>query len=1003
MGATVSLFDADGIAISNASVLTDTAGRYEFLGLAPATYELRLIPPTPDAQIASTQLREVRIGAIEVVEGENTVRPLMLQPVTGGMYITEQLGALQSGLVFRVDPEGDLAADPLCDPLLDPDCIPLSDEVTPGLVVDFRANTQILVDGQTLANQGIDAIPGSGGREILIEVAQLSADQLPVPFIDLNGVSRTAAVFYQFFPAGVEFSSAATARPMRLDFPNTNGLPADSPVELFQLVEETGLWESGGVGAVSSDGLMVVMDTDEGLNGTGIFAATPAAPTPITITGQITEGSVPLTRSGIIVSTHSGFSGVTNSSGVYSIENVPPPAGNAPLGVTVVNDATLEPGVVRASTPAVYPVTTLDVDIVAPLRDRVPPLCLLASSSPAQGAVNVNRDAALRLRFDGPMDRASLTTTTVTCTAGGVAVEGDVETQAFDDGMGGLFGDVFFLPDEDLPANAAVVVTVAAGVTDLSGNELAEACSLSFTTGTNTFLFPRVYTTVPSRGSVRDAVTLRGVNLGSVAQLQIAGSDITIDSQSNNELSFLIPSGVGGAEPGLTNFDIDSGTTLVPFTLVPLIESLSVTTGVIGTSVLGVDQNDGTLVTITGHNMRNPAAVGTAPVFLFGDAPAMIDDGAESAGGFTGVVFVPPGASTGGVKVLIDLGAGQSLESNSAFFAVQQLEDAVAPTLLAQDPLDMAVTVPTSQVIRLTFDERVSGSSIVPVGIGAPPDTIAIPGTTRVTASPDGSNGILEFLPEGGLLPAATTIQVLVGPTNVSDLSGNAGPTVNFSFTTAFSEPMAEGEETPLTTLDQGLERALSFAPDSLPVATIDLPDDLIDAGDGDRSDWAGLAACVSDSAGDFLGASSNLAGDLLSLAVAREIGTGDLLFRIEHADGRPTAGTRYQFDLHSSNEKLVFEVRHDARGAAHLTFGAAGNAQRSLREGVAGEDSAQAGSAPGDLGQASSGMGFTEVRLPNARFKGLGWPLELKLSSSSYDPLLGKSVVDHLRSIIIE
>jgi hypothetical protein len=100
----------------------------------------------------------------------------------------------------------------------------------------------------------------------------------------------------------------------------------------------------------------------------------------------------------------------------------------------------------------------------------------ISSTSPADAAVAVERNASIRATFDEAMDSATITDLSFTLAQGVTSVDGAV---SYADKV------ATFNPDADLAASTEYTATVTTGVTDVAGNALAVAKVWTFTTTAN--------------------------------------------------------------------------------------------------------------------------------------------------------------------------------------------------------------------------------------------------------------------------------------------------------------------------------------------------------------------------------------------------------------------------------------------------------------------------------------------------------------------------------------
>ena len=529
-----------------------------------------------------------------------------------------------------------------------------------------------------------------------------------------------------------------------------------------------------------------------------------------------------MARAGISVVTNTGFFGVTDETGAYRIEDVPIPLNNRPLVCTAFTDRGLAFETASSGAAPLYPETTIDIDI-AVIDPVAAPNCDLASSEPASGATDVHTNERIRLRFDREMDTTTLAGA-ISMSATPVDGEAvDIATTLVTRGVVGVGGarmtDVFVLPAVNSPVDADVSLSVSTDARDVEGNPLAAVCTLPFRTGASTLLLPDVYLVDPLEGPVETVVTLRGTNFELVSSVMFDGASITPVIQETNRLTFVVPLSEGTEAPGPRTIllaPVEAGAPALSFTILPRIDAVQIDSdpdpmietlvnvgaAQVGTSVAGVDQNDGSLIIITGQNLFDPIGM-ALPVVTFGagdgdpmsgvDGDAALDAIDESAQADRIEVRTPPAATTGPVTVLVDFGGAAPVSVTASSVAVELPVDSTAPVLdmpsLAPPPGDTGVL--STQIITAMFDEPVAGDSRLIVGTGVPLRTIL--GTTLVTTTPDGVQGIMQFFPAAGALPTSSTVFVQVSASAVTDLADNVLTSFDFTFSTGVAAPVAGG------------------------------------------------------------------------------------------------------------------------------------------------------------------------------------------------------------------
>jgi len=189
-------------------------------------------------------------------------------------------------------------------------------------------------------------------------------------------------------------------------------------------------------------------------------------------------------------------------------------------------------------------------------------------------------------------------------------------------------------------SDTQVTAVVAAGST--SGTIAVTTPSGTGTSsGTFTFVPPPTITSfTPSAGGAHATVTVTGTSLTDVTHVKLNGTSAAFSSLSATELTFTVPPGASTGTIQVTSAS-GSATSVGAFTVrsPPTITSLSPENGPVGTSV-----------TITGTNLAGTVGVMLGSIVT---VPTSVSA--------TQVVFtIPPGASTGVVRILNPAGSATS-------------------------------------------------------------------------------------------------------------------------------------------------------------------------------------------------------------------------------------------------------------------------------------------------------------------------------------------------------
>lgn len=171
-----------------------------------------------------------------------------------------------------------------------------------------------------------------------------------------------------------------------------------------------------------------------------------------------------------------------------------------------------------------------DTELVGPPPpDTLPPRVVAAV--PAPGAVGVELNRIVGIRFSEPLSASSVTASTVRLSTGGEGVVGSVSS-----GESGLYA--FFVPEAPLEPGRSYLVELE-GAQDLSGRALAPS-SWTF----STFLAPLITGFDPSHGLVGTLVTITGENFDPVPAgnlVTIGLASAAVDAASATSLTITVP------------------------------------------------------------------------------------------------------------------------------------------------------------------------------------------------------------------------------------------------------------------------------------------------------------------------------------------------------------------------------------------------------------------------------------------------------------------------------
>ncbi|MFZ1156261.1 MAG: Ig-like domain-containing protein, partial [Candidatus Sulfotelmatobacter sp.] len=417
--------------------------------------------------------------------------------------------------------------------------------------------------------------------------------------------------------------------------------------------------------------------------------------------------------------------------------------------------------------------------------------------SPANGANNVPANVRVDLAISAPLSSASVGSSAVVVSAGGVAVPGTVTL-----GSGGTV--LTFASTNLLAASTAYTVT-ASGFTDQAGNAVVPFTS-SFTTGTSAV----ANTTAPTVVSVSP---MNGATAVSVSSPIVLTFNEAVDATTVNDTT--APIAVNGAVLA-GGYALDGTGTVVTFTpLSPLPGNMTVTVQV-NSGLLDLSGNSSnafsstfttgtgtdtitpvvTLVTpqngatgigpnavavLTFSKSLNPGTINTNNFALLADGNPLAISISTSADNQV-VTLTPyglPVSST--ITVLVTNGvtdlSGNVLASFQSQFTTGPAVNAPAPTVVSQRPGNGASGVPLGTNVVLYLSEAMNASS-VQAALQVSQNGALVSGTTQVT-----ENGqVVQFTPSTSWQPSAL-VQVFLTPTAQS-LAGNSASNYQASFTT---------------------------------------------------------------------------------------------------------------------------------------------------------------------------------------------------------------------------
>lgn len=217
----------------------------------------------------------------------------------------------------------------------------------------------------------------------------------------------------------------------------------------------------------------------------------PVAP-PLTDGAKVPEVALPsgMIVSSALASTSNGFASASSETSVAYLSAKP---GTIPGALTVgirnqtrrgssvtaaVFDGGFDPVAIEAGVDDELSLTIqYDDNRMVPIVVKVPPRRppVVVRTSPANGRVDVALNAQIAIVFSEPVDKASVTTASVSLTQGGTDVSGRVEVTP--DGLGAAF-----IPDSALQPATGYSLKVDSGVRSIDGEALTEMSVVDFET-----------------------------------------------------------------------------------------------------------------------------------------------------------------------------------------------------------------------------------------------------------------------------------------------------------------------------------------------------------------------------------------------------------------------------------------------------------------------------------------------------------------------------------------
>jgi predicted small lipoprotein YifL/methionine-rich copper-binding protein CopC len=396
---------------------------------------------------------------------------------------------------------------------------------------------------------------------------------------------------------------------------------------------------------------------------------------------------------------------------------------------------------------------------------------VVIGTTPGNGAVNVQPNAAIIITFSEPVDPGTIT---FTLSAGGLQIDGNTTYNGT---------TAIFTPSASLAYGTEYTATVSAGVEDLAGNPMPSDYLWSFMTGTAPDTLPPVVTaTTPATGAAGVAVNIipsatfsEPVNPATISFTLSAGDDTVPCTMSYNGTTAIFTPSASLAYGTLYTAAVSRGvqdlaenamlndylwsfmTGTAPDTLPPGVTATTPAPGAAGVAI-----------NIT------PSVTFSEPVDQATVTFALSAGNVPVAGNITysgtTAIFTPSGSLaystqyratvSAGVKDL----AGNAMQNDYLWsFMTGTAADTLPPGVTAASPAPGATGVAANIAPSVTFSEPVDAATItftLSAGGNAVPCTMSYSGTTAI------------FTPSVSL--AYGTLYTATVSSGVKDLSGNA-------------------------------------------------------------------------------------------------------------------------------------------------------------------------------------------------------------------------------------
>ncbi|WP_425432403.1 Ig-like domain-containing protein [Granulicella pectinivorans] len=402
-------------------------------------------------------------------------------------------------------------------------------------------------------------------------------------------------------------------------------------------------------------------------------------------------------------------------------------------------------------------------------------LPVVTSTAPVNGATSVPLAQVVSATFSKVMNPSTISASTFTVTASGVAVPGTVSYAG---------STATFTPTVALASGTVFVATITSGAQDTNGYGLAANYVWSFTT---VIVPPVVISTIPANGATNVPIaqtlsatfskTMKATSINAATFTLTAGGvpvagtvaysgtvatfTPAVNLLSNTAYTATITTGAQDASGNpLTNNYVWSFTTVaVPPTVISTIP-------VAGATGVPITQ----AISVTFSKAMSPATLTNATFTVTAVSGAIA--GNVTYAGLT-ATFTPNANLPAGTLLTATITTGAKDTTGTALGAnyVWMFRTVPAPTppaVISTVPLNAATGVPLNQAISATFSEAVDPSTVTAATFTLSAGGVPVAGVVTYVAA----GSVATFTPAAPLV--ATTLYTATITTGVKDLSGTA-------------------------------------------------------------------------------------------------------------------------------------------------------------------------------------------------------------------------------------